>query len=237
MSHEAFVYMWFDLTTGRKYIGCHKGNPTDGYVCSSMPMMREYNQRPQDFHRQIIEYGTWKDMLEREQALINEYNAVKDPTFYNRSNNIGPFHAAGEPCSEKTRAKKSAAQKGKRHSDETRIKIRAARAKQVMLPVSEETRNKIAKSLTGKKATEEHRANLSKSHMGHKPSEETKAKMSAAQKGRKQGPRSEEAKENMRKAWVLRRANGKGGGPHTEEAKENMRKAWVLRRAKSQKTK
>jgi hypothetical protein len=56
---------------------------------------------------------------------------------------------------------------------------------------SEETRNKISKTLTGKKHTEKRKFNSSKAHMGFKPSEETRKKISVGNTGKHH---SEEAK-------------------------------------------
>ena len=40
---EAFVYCWTDHKTNKIYIGSHKGDVNDGYVCSSKYMMEEYD--------------------------------------------------------------------------------------------------------------------------------------------------------------------------------------------------
>jgi len=90
---EAFVYMWFDMGTGKRYIGVHKGSPEDGYVCSSKLMLLEYTKRPQEFRRQIMRHGAWKEMLAKEQELIGNCDAVKNPKFYNQSCNIGRHHS------------------------------------------------------------------------------------------------------------------------------------------------
>jgi hypothetical protein len=67
---EAFVYCWADHKTNNLYIGSHKGDPDDGYVCSYKYMMEEYNNRPSDFIRQIIATGT--------QENIRVFESIKE---------------------------------------------------------------------------------------------------------------------------------------------------------------
>ena len=157
---EAFVYIWVDRGTGKQYIGVHKGSPEDGYVCSSKPMMREYKQRPIDFQRQIIDIGTWGDMLVREQALIVEHNAVKDPMYYNQAQGLGPYHAnhIGTIRSAETKAKMSTILKGHKRclgshrNAETKARMSAAQKKRTTTPswMTPETRAKISAALKGK---------------------------------------------------------------------------------------
>lgn len=106
MTPEAFVYMWFDLGRDMRYIGAHKGSPDDGYVCSSDIMLPEHAMRPQEFRRQVVHHGAWPDMLLKEQELIVEHNAVKDPKYYNQACGFGPYHHQG-PHSEETKKKLS----------------------------------------------------------------------------------------------------------------------------------
>ena len=32
---DSFVYIWHNISNGRKYVGYHKGTLDDGYICSS----------------------------------------------------------------------------------------------------------------------------------------------------------------------------------------------------------
>lgn len=98
---------------------------------------------------------------------------------------------------------------GLKHSEETRAKIRAKRALQVMPPCSEEKKAKIAAKqrgvkrgpnpehsakMRGRKQSPEHSARIAAAHRGHKRSAEARANMSAAQRGH---GCSEEARRNM----------------------------------------
>ena len=89
MNNEAFVYCWKDKLTNKLYIGYHKGDQNDGYVCSSKVMLVEYNKRPQDFIRSIIATGSKKDMIELETIILQVWNAASNSEFYNLHNNTG----------------------------------------------------------------------------------------------------------------------------------------------------
>jgi len=87
--NEAFVYCWTDHSNEKLYVGIHKGAPTDGYVCSSKVMLREYKERPNDFSRQIVAEGTWLDCVSLERAILESVNAAKNPDYYNQHNSNG----------------------------------------------------------------------------------------------------------------------------------------------------
>lgn len=168
MMKEAFIYIWFDAVMGKRYIGVHKGSPDDGYVCSSKPMLLEYANRPQDFQRDILYYGTWNDMLIKEQELIMEHGAVKDPMFYNQAHGFGPYHNYA----------------GTKHTEKTKEKMR--KSAHIREPRSTETKKKMSEALIGRKLTEEHKAHVSAALMGKKRTpftEEHRANMSSAQIG------------------------------------------------------
>jgi len=64
---HGFVYIWFDVKTKKYYVGCHWGDETDGYICSSKWMRDAYRRRPQDFRRRVI-----KTNLSRDQMYLEE---------------------------------------------------------------------------------------------------------------------------------------------------------------------
>jgi len=80
--------------------------------------------------------------------------------------------------------------------------------------ITEETKKKISKSLTGKIRSIEHRRNLSKANTGHKTSEETKRKLSEAGKGKSH---TEETKKRLSKILT--------GHKISEETKAKISKA------------
>lgn len=87
---ESFVYCWTDHKRNKLYIGYHKGNPDDGYVCSSGRMLAAYKKRPESFTRQIIASGTAHDMMKFESLLLRTLKVKDDPGFYNLSENNPP---------------------------------------------------------------------------------------------------------------------------------------------------
>lgn len=89
---EAFVYCWTDHLKDMLYIGSHKGDPHDGYICSSKIMMKEYKARPQDFTRSIVAEGMFQDMAGLESIILQCADAAHDPHYYNQHNNDGKFY-------------------------------------------------------------------------------------------------------------------------------------------------
>jgi hypothetical protein len=87
-SREAFVYMWINLENDMKYIGTHKGDPEDGYICSNERLLSEYNAAPYQFRRTILAYGTQAQMLELETLLLIQLKAATADSWYNLSNNL-----------------------------------------------------------------------------------------------------------------------------------------------------
>jgi hypothetical protein len=99
-----------------------------------------------------------------------------------------------------TRARMSAAQRGRTPSDEARARMSASwgprrergvsdesRAKmsaaQRGRKTSDETRARLSAVLKGRQHSEEHKARNSASHKGHKPSDETRARLREARRG------------------------------------------------------
>ena len=85
---EAFVYMWVDKSTDRKYIGYHKGSADDGYIASNERLVEDYLARPSDFTRTILAWGTATDMYELETILLLELGAATRGSFHNVSSNL-----------------------------------------------------------------------------------------------------------------------------------------------------
>lgn len=84
-------------------------------------------------------------------------------------------------ASDETRARISAAGRGKSKSEEHRARIGES---QIGKRLSEETKAKISAAHIGKKLSEEHKRKVSETSKGRIKSPETRAKLSAANKGR-----------------------------------------------------
>lgn len=105
---DSFVYIWTNTLTDQKYIGVHKGNPDDGYICSSKTMLEDYNINPALFRRDIISQGSFDDMYELESRMLREVDAAKNPQYYNQSNNNGKFYMSRMPESGKEKLRQKA---------------------------------------------------------------------------------------------------------------------------------
>ncbi len=225
---EAFTYCWSDHATGKIYVGAHKGSVDDGYVCSSKYMMPEYKKRQQDFTRQILFRGSWKECRTFESAILNSLLKTDSNTYYNRHSGGMIIHAP-DVCKKISEANKGKlvgsknpmygrvgalnpnyGNRGKKNpltgkplSEEIRKKISEANKGRI---ISEESREKVRQALTGRKASEETKAKQSAARKGRKLSEETKTRMSLAMKGKKKSP---EAVEKVRQALKGRPATEK----------------------------
>lgn len=126
-----------------------------------------------------------KDACNMEIDLIQQYSATDRRFGYNLES--GGFTPT---VSDETRSKQSAAKKGCRPwnigipcTDETKEKISKALTGRKASPVSAETREKLRKASTGRALSDEARRKISESKKGKKASTETKQKMSEKRKG------------------------------------------------------
>lgn len=143
---DSFVYCWTDTRTNMLYVGVHKGSPDDGYICSSKYMLNEYHERSNDFKREILAFGTYKELLKFESTILKSANAARDSMFYNRHNGDGRPHI--EKHSEETKKKLS-----KPKTEEHKQKLRGKR------PHVDQsgTKNNAYKALKGKSKSDEYK--------------------------------------------------------------------------------
>jgi len=138
---EAFVYCWFDNLTKKKYIGYHRGTEDDGYVCSSKSMLKNYQERPLDFTREILKYGTEDEMRAYEIQLLTELDAAHSAEYYNLNN--GGYHIVFTP---EVRDKMSKARIGVEPANKGVYGV---------VKQSKESNAKRSKTMRGKKKTPE----------------------------------------------------------------------------------
>lgn len=92
MTHQPFVYLWKEKSTGLMYLGsrtskrCH---PKDGYICSSKYVKPLIQSCPDNWERSIVFYGTRDEVLFVEKSILQSIDARNSPIFYNRSNSDG----------------------------------------------------------------------------------------------------------------------------------------------------
>ena len=157
---------------------------------------------------------TAAEILDLELAWQQAFDVVEDICFINQA-----FAKSGF-CSTPESARKAVATR-KRHglsscSEETKLKIGAANRGRRLPPVTPETRAKLSQSLTGIPRTPEWKAKISKSNTGKTVNEETRAKMRLAN-------RREQTAESIAKRLATIQA--KGGYQHSAETKRKIGEA------------
>ena len=71
MTHEAFVYRWYDAPNDMYYLGKHKGSPDDSYTHSSWIWPSFTKETiPEGVTREIIAEGTDEEMTKLEYILL-----------------------------------------------------------------------------------------------------------------------------------------------------------------------
>lgn len=156
---ESGIYRIKNIITGECYVGSalnierrwreHKRQFKKNSH-SNIHMQRSYNKYGADaFVYNVLDYC--ENVLEREQMFIDS-----GAFSYNLCKVAGS--KAGCKASAETKAKISAAGKGRVFSAETKAKISAALKNQV---ISEETKAKMSAAKKGKKCSAEHKAKIS----------------------------------------------------------------------------
>lgn len=188
MATEAFVYCWTDHKTNKLYVGWHKGNTDDGYICSSKIMLEEYKNRSNDFTRQILASGNTDDMINFESKILISVNAAKDNMFYNMHNNNGKFTL-------------------KSHTEEAKLKISKSKIGTIRKDLSERNKTDLNPAKLGLCSRD---MNNKKNPMFNKKhSKESIQKISNNRKGKGTNPKSAETKKKMsearKKYWEMRK--------------------------------
>ena len=174
-THRFYVYAFFRKDGTPYYIGKGQGkriNESTG---------RRSKLPPKDRRKVLASGLTEPESFEYEIALISLLGRKDQGTGCLRNLTDGGDGTSGAVHSPETRAKLSAASKGRKLSAEARAKVSAAASNP-----SPETRAKMSAALKGRKHSPEHRAKISAAVRNQSP--ETRAKRSAALKGRPLSP-------------------------------------------------
>lgn len=153
--------------------GCH----------ANTVLQEDYNNYPESFRFDVIEYCGEEDLAELERKYIAEYNAMNPARGYNRESGGNKDKTISEETKKiwsDQRSNGGAGMFGKHHTDEAKRRISE---KQKGKTLSEETRMKISRSKTGKHHTEETRKKWSEMRKGRKLSPEHRAAIGRARKG------------------------------------------------------
>ena len=78
-----FVYIWWQISTNKYYIGSHLGSLTDGYICSSSLILNLIQENPADWNRQIVLQGQIKYCRQIEREIIAQ--CIQDQRCYNQA--------------------------------------------------------------------------------------------------------------------------------------------------------
>jgi group I intron endonuclease len=166
------VYKWTNIDNQKWYIGSHYGQLDDGYISSGKIFKIAYAKNPNKMVREILYIGN--DFRKVEEFYLINLDAAKDRQSYNMKNTA---LGGGVPF--------------QNMSIETRSKISKALKNRVRKPLTKEQREKISKTLTGRKLTEELKHKYSEvkkgdknSFYGKKHTEESKEKISQANAGK-----------------------------------------------------
>lgn len=181
-----FVYIIRDISNNKRYAGVKfsKGcNPTDlltTYFTSSKTVKRLINDGRIFVVDEIVEFENKDLAMEFEELLLLTVNAHLSDDWYNLAAGraINP-DAVKQSCIDK-------------YGVDNWMKTEAAKEAGIGFKLgntygcferSEQTKNKMSKSFTGRVFSEEHKKKISKARTGTRASDETKSKMSVARKG------------------------------------------------------
>jgi len=86
MKKNAFVYIWENMTNGKKYIGYHVGDLNDGYISSSHSKLfwDDFNNKKMSWNRTIIFTGDSTSCLIEEQKMLKNID-LNDSKYYNNA--------------------------------------------------------------------------------------------------------------------------------------------------------
>lgn len=215
-SNSSGIYKIENMLNGKCYVGSavilqrrlskHKTELSGGKH-HSQKLQRAWNKYgPEAFLFEVIEYvDDPKTLISREQEWIDTFmSAAKG---YNVCAVAGS--CLGVTKSQEAVARTAEAHRGMKRSDETRGRIREARAKQP--PMTDEGRLRLSLALSQRVVSDETRAKLSAAHKGRKMTDAQVEANRQRQLGRKM---SDATKEKVRMAST--------GRKHTEESRKKM---------------
>jgi hypothetical protein len=227
MGTEAFVYQWINLTHNKKYIGYHKGNKDDGYICSSSNILfwDDFKNPEINWEREILYEGTKEYCLKKEQELLKKID-LRSEDFYNNS------RGAEIIFTDEVKKKMSESQKKKwkNMGEEDRKKNSEKQSiSKKGIPRSTEIGNNLSNLLKGKSFIDrfgEEKAKqigekISKSNTGKNyHSEEWKSELSKRLKGNDYGKYQSEISREKKKNFFLGENNP--GKNKSEETRKKL---------------
>jgi hypothetical protein len=87
---KGYVYGWFDIETGKRYIGFRKSaDVDDGYIFSSENYELRSAWSLGNLRRSILYFGPAKTAITLERYLLKHVDARRNDMWYNASNGGG----------------------------------------------------------------------------------------------------------------------------------------------------
>lgn len=229
---NAYVYLigWTKLNVwycGSRYSSnCHPSDFWKTYFTSSKHVKEFRNVHGDPDHIEILmEFDNRKDAIIYEKQKLKEFDVLKKENWLNKQIG-GILFCNMTPRSEETKKKIRKALLGKPripHSEEAKRKMSEAAKKRT---ITTEMREKISKTLSGRKQSQEVIQKRANSNRGKIRTIETKQKMREAKLGKKMQPFSEKTKLKMSLAKI--------GKKKSEKTKKRMIEAWKLRKLKKE---
>lgn len=193
-----YIYIVFDHLENKIYVGQHKLNRNKTYFGSGTIIKRVFKKRPDLLEKRILGYCETKEELDEAEKECIIFFEARNPIYgYNITEGGGGFSSNHSLESRKKISQQTIGNKnpmfGKIHSDSTKQKISESLSginhPHFGKSRSLKTKNKISQSHKGKIKSKEHLLHISQSLKGRKLSEETKQK--------------------IKDAWVIRKQNDK----------------------------
>jgi hypothetical protein len=190
---DSFVYCWTNHTLNKIYVGFHKGNENDGYVCSSKSkeFWNDFENANYMWTRQIIAKGTMRECQTLESKILDSLDITSE-SVYNNKNNL-MFN-----LNEEVRSKLRMSAK-KRNKNPEYIKMLSDKAKKQWS--NTEFRSHMSEINTGKKLSEETKDKLRQSRKNQIFTKESIEKAANSNRGKK---RSQEVIERFKEISKLR---------------------------------
>ena len=144
-----FIYITTNTISGKQYVGSHRGLRGDAYLGSGVLLNNSIRKHGKEqFTRKIIIECNPEDNMILETKYIEQFKTLS-PNGYNLSPTGGCSNNGGV-LGDNGKEKLSKYRTGKKHSQETKDKIRVAALKRKH---SQETKDKMSKSGMGKLGT------------------------------------------------------------------------------------
>jgi hypothetical protein len=158
---DSFVYIWHNISNGRKYVGYHKGTLDDGYICSSSNdnFWKDFDY--DEFTREIVFEGTQEECLKYEQHYLKSIDISSDEWYNNARGAEIIFTQEVKDKIRNHHLGKPSGMLGKKHSEESKKKVSITLKS---IHHTDDWNKKVSIALKGKKKSDTHIENMRDSH-------------------------------------------------------------------------